>query len=186
MKESGLVLLQTIPDSIDIDNFKAELLHSFKDIVGVHDLHIWQLTTHKFVSTVHIVFQDPQAFATTIHDVEDYFLRQGISNVTIQPEFFNCSDPAAFNKDICLVACRDLLCKEKYCCTTGEPEASPKTSVIGSNQGTMLSDVSADSTTSKNDLNVRRLSAGDLAIASCSENIELSLKMPNVPKSQKI
>lgn len=59
MKESCLILLQTIPGSIDIEQFKENLLRSFDDIENVHDLHIWQLTGNKFVSTVHIIFQNP-------------------------------------------------------------------------------------------------------------------------------
>lgn len=59
VKESCLILLQTIPGSIDIDLFKADLLKSFEAIVSVHDLHIWQLSHDKYVSTVHITFQTP-------------------------------------------------------------------------------------------------------------------------------
>lgn len=58
MKQSGLILLQTIPDCIDIDCFKKNLLVSFEDIVNVHDLHIWQLSASKYVSTAHIIFQN--------------------------------------------------------------------------------------------------------------------------------
>lgn len=64
MKESCLILLQTIPGSIDIELFKADLLKSFSDIVSVHDLHIWQLTSSKYVSTVHILFQNPNVSMT--------------------------------------------------------------------------------------------------------------------------
>lgn len=60
VKESCLILLQTIPDSIDIEVFKADLLKRFDDIVSVHDLHIWQMTSSKYVSTVHILFHNPQ------------------------------------------------------------------------------------------------------------------------------
>lgn len=76
MKESCLILLQTIPGSIDIDLFKADLLKSFKDIVNVHDLHIWQLSANKYVSTVHILFHDPNVSSFSFHFVsvlEFYF-----------------------------------------------------------------------------------------------------------------
>lgn len=59
VKESCLILLQTIPASIDIEVFKADLLKTFDDIVSVHDLHIWQMTSEKYVSTVHILFHNP-------------------------------------------------------------------------------------------------------------------------------
>lgn len=54
-----MILLQTIPASIDIEVFKSDLLKRFDDIVSVHDLHIWQMTSEKYVSTVHILFHNP-------------------------------------------------------------------------------------------------------------------------------
>lgn len=60
VKESGMILLQTIPDTIDIEIFKKTLLDGFKDIVSVHDLHIWQLSGNQYVSTVHIIFDNPK------------------------------------------------------------------------------------------------------------------------------
>ncbi|KAK2588225.1 hypothetical protein KPH14_004259 [Odynerus spinipes] len=59
MKESGLILLQTIPNHINIDSLKRELLEAFPGIVNVHDFHVWQLTSQKIISTVHIIFLDP-------------------------------------------------------------------------------------------------------------------------------
>lgn len=60
MKESCLILLQTMPDTINIESLKAELLNHFPDIVNVHDFHVWQLTASKVISTVHIIFQNPK------------------------------------------------------------------------------------------------------------------------------
>jgi len=59
VKESGLILLQTIPNHINIDNLKRELLEAFPGIVNVHDLHVWQLAGEKIISTAHIIFLDP-------------------------------------------------------------------------------------------------------------------------------
>lgn len=59
MKESGLILLQTIPDTIDIAIFKNNLLKTFPAIHDIHDIHIWQLTARKYVSTAHLIFQNP-------------------------------------------------------------------------------------------------------------------------------
>lgn len=67
VKESCLILLQTIPASIDIEVFKADLLKTFDDIVSVHDLHIWQMTSSKYVSTVHILFHNPMVSENRRH-----------------------------------------------------------------------------------------------------------------------
>lgn len=60
VKESCLILLQTIPGSIDINSLKSELLSHFPDIVNVHDFHVWQLTANKVISTVHVIFKNPK------------------------------------------------------------------------------------------------------------------------------
>lgn len=59
MKESGLILLQTIPDDINIDSLRFQLLQAFPNVVNVHDLHVWQLTADKIISTAHIIFLNP-------------------------------------------------------------------------------------------------------------------------------
>lgn len=64
MKESGLILLQTIPGTIDIEIFKAKLLKTFPTIYNVHDLHIWQLTAKKYVSTAHLIFSNESVSST--------------------------------------------------------------------------------------------------------------------------
>lgn len=55
-----MILLQTIPDTIDIEIFERTMLKTFPDIVSVHDLHIWQLSSNKYVSTAHVIFENPK------------------------------------------------------------------------------------------------------------------------------
>lgn len=60
MKESCLILLQTIPGTINIESLKTQLTENFPDIINVHDFHIWELAANKVISTVHIIFQNPK------------------------------------------------------------------------------------------------------------------------------
>lgn len=137
MKEAAQILLQTIPDSIDIEDFQKQIMTKFPEIQSIHDLHIWQLTQEKFVSTAHIIFLDPSVYKIIINDVLGFFHEQGINIVTIQPEFKNIA-PADLGleadikslqngavRDLCLVACREITCEEKLCCkgsSVDEPE----------------------------------------------------------------
>lgn len=66
VKESGLILLQTIPNHINIDSLKRELLEAFPGIVNVHDLHVWQLARGQIISTAHIIFLDPKVLISYI------------------------------------------------------------------------------------------------------------------------
>lgn len=60
VKESGLILLQTIPNHINVNSLKQELLEAFPGIVNVHDLHVWHFAGDKIISTAHIIFRDPE------------------------------------------------------------------------------------------------------------------------------
>ncbi|XP_055856495.1 zinc transporter 10 [Episyrphus balteatus] len=113
MKESCLILLQTIPASINIDIFEKNLETKFPEIISYHDLHIWQLTSNKFVSTVHIKFKSQQLYTKIIDDVRNFFIDQGITIVTIQPEFQDIISPDSIE---CLVQCNASDCITKVCC----------------------------------------------------------------------
>jgi len=49
-----------MPDHMNIDVICEDLMKTFPDIVNVHELHIWQLTEVKIISTAHIIFLNPQ------------------------------------------------------------------------------------------------------------------------------
>lgn len=137
MKEAAQILLQTIPDSIDIEDFQKQIMLKFPEIQSIHDLHIWQLTQQKFVSTAHIIFLDPSVYKIIINDVLGFFHEQGINIVTIQPEFKNIAPEDLESpsdemksltnggvKDLCLVACREITCEEKLCCKQNSTDDS--------------------------------------------------------------
>ncbi|XP_012264989.2 zinc/cadmium resistance protein [Athalia rosae] len=115
MKESGLILLQTIPNHINIDSLKKELLEAFPGVVNVHDLHVWQLTGDKVISTAHIIFLDPTVYASIRHLVTAFFVQMGITQVTIQPEFQKLK-PEVKQID-CLIRCQGENCSLGQCCS---------------------------------------------------------------------
>ncbi|XP_012350057.1 zinc transporter 1 isoform X1 [Apis florea] len=115
MKESGLILLQTIPNHINIDSLKRELLEAFPGIVNVHDLHVWQLTGQKIISTVHIIFLDPMVYTSITDQVTAFFIEMGITQVTIQPEFHKMRPN--MEKTGCLIRCHGEHCSSSQCCS---------------------------------------------------------------------
>uniref|UniRef100_A0A1A9ZEA7 Zinc transporter 1 n=1 Tax=Glossina pallidipes TaxID=7398 RepID=A0A1A9ZEA7_GLOPL len=114
MKKACLILLQTIPDTIDMDNFERSLISKFPQIVSYHDLHIWQLSSHKYIATVHIVFQNSKLYNKTIDDVSAHFHEYRIAHVTIQPEFSTGKTPSSSTE--CLMHCTNPDCVDKVCC----------------------------------------------------------------------
>lgn len=112
MKEACLILLQTIPANIDMENFETNLKLKFPQIDSYHDLHIWQLSSQKYIATVHIIFKDSKLYNKIIDDVRQYFHDHNIANVTIQPEF--CDQTSSSVE--CLVQCTKPECLDKVCC----------------------------------------------------------------------
>ncbi|XP_011883488.1 PREDICTED: zinc transporter 1 isoform X2 [Vollenhovia emeryi] len=115
MKESGLILLQTIPNHINIDSLKRDLSEAFPGIVNVHDLHVWQLAKHQAICTVHIVFLNPMVYASITDQVSAFFVEMGITQVTIQPEF--CKMKPNTEKTDCLIRCHGEHCSSHQCCS---------------------------------------------------------------------
>lgn len=59
-KESCLILLQTIPAKLNIEEVKSGLFAQFPTILNVHDMHIWCLVPGNVVATLHVIFKTEQ------------------------------------------------------------------------------------------------------------------------------
>ncbi|MBP7700532.1 cation transporter [Candidatus Woesebacteria bacterium] len=57
LKESLNILMQGVPSHINIDHIKKGLL-KVKEVVGVHDIHVWSLDGETDVFTGHVVIKD--------------------------------------------------------------------------------------------------------------------------------
>lgn len=79
------VLIQAAPDHLDLDELRERLVE-VPGVVGIHDLHVWTLTSEMDVATVHLVTSEgtePHPIldrATTL--LEGY----GIAHATLQVE----------------------------------------------------------------------------------------------------
>lgn len=119
MKESCLILLQTIPDHINMGSLETELIDAFPNcIVNIHDFHVWQLTVNKTISTVHIIFLNPHVYIRVNNDIKKFFEDHGISHVTVQPEFFKDMNSIELMSPQCLVTCTDEKCVDCQCCSS--------------------------------------------------------------------
>ncbi|NBF03645.1 cation diffusion facilitator family transporter [Pseudomonas sp. Fl5BN2] len=87
LKESMNVLLQGVPDGIDIDQVEQGM-RQVPGVSEVHDLHIWALTSGKNVLSAHLVAQlegrDEQAILAQVTELlQEQF---DIAHVTLQVE----------------------------------------------------------------------------------------------------
>ncbi|XP_018411594.1 PREDICTED: zinc transporter 1 [Nanorana parkeri] len=121
LKESALILLQTVPKQIDISSLKQKL-KSLEGVEAVHELHVWQLAESRIIATAHIKCQDPTAYMDVAKRIKDFFHDEGIHATTIQPEFSSVESGSRIS--LCELSCRTQ-CAPKQCC--GNPEKSMAT-----------------------------------------------------------
>jgi cobalt-zinc-cadmium efflux system protein len=88
LKESMNILLQGVPEGIDIQKVEANALWD-RGVKNMHDLHIWALTSGKSVMSVHLVAdsasRSEQDILTEVTLMSEEFQ---ISHTTVQMEGF--------------------------------------------------------------------------------------------------
>ena len=87
-RESAMVLLEGVPSEINLEEVTGELL-KVEGVQGVHELHIWCITSGFYALTGHIKIQDQMlSRAQSIMDKIYTLLREkyAIVHVTLQPE----------------------------------------------------------------------------------------------------
>ena len=91
MRESVGMSLMGVPSGIELDHVR-EALDSLAGVEGVHDLHVWPLSTTEIALTAHLVSPDGsidellQSARETLHD------RFGIEHCTLQVERTHLED----------------------------------------------------------------------------------------------
>jgi cobalt-zinc-cadmium efflux system protein len=82
------VLLQGVPDSIDMDHLHKTLI-AFDKIHDVHDLHVWSMDGQYTVLTVHLVLQQNMAgdqLSELKKTIRDALKKEGIDHATLEFE----------------------------------------------------------------------------------------------------
>ncbi|KAL2082526.1 hypothetical protein ACEWY4_022344 [Coilia grayii] len=120
LKESALILLQTVPKQIDVGQL-SERLRALDGVLAVHELHIWQLAGSRIIATAHIKCQDPASYMDVAKRIKDFFHDAGIHATTVQPEFVTVNSES--RASLCELSCRTQ-CAPKLCCGAAE-EANP-------------------------------------------------------------
>ncbi len=112
LKESTLILLQTVPKQIDMHQLNTRL-RELEGVLAVHELHIWQLAGSRIIATAHIKCHDPTSYMDVAKRIKDFFHDEGIHATTIQPEFVTVNSES--RTSLCELSCRTQ-CAPKLCC----------------------------------------------------------------------
>ncbi len=79
------ILLQSAPERIDLDQLSTEL-GGIADVVDVHDLHIWTLTSDMDVGTAHLMTRDGVDPHPVLDQARSILQSHGIAHATLQVE----------------------------------------------------------------------------------------------------
>src|SRR5262249_41159130 len=91
LKETVNVLLEGVPDGIQLDEVAAAIAAATPDVAGVHDLHIWALTSSAPSLSAHLVVRDgADTDAVRIAVAEILARRFAIHHATLQTERVDC------------------------------------------------------------------------------------------------
>ena len=88
VKASAHILMEGTPEDICLDDVAAAI-NSHEEVITVHDLHVWTITSGLHALSCHIVVDGDMQISDAsilIHDIEHRLQDLGISHVTIQVE----------------------------------------------------------------------------------------------------
>lgn len=54
LRDSALILLQTVPTHIQVDAIQRRLLTKVDGVLAVHEFHVWQLAGDRIIASAHI------------------------------------------------------------------------------------------------------------------------------------
>ena len=124
LQESAMILLQTFPGHINIEELKAKVMEDEPRVNNIHELHIWQLVGERVVASIHVGVEMGHNPMEILNTIKKTFHEVGIHSTTVQIESLDDNDNVV-DAGACLVQCgssgeaqiqSDRCCKEKTCC----------------------------------------------------------------------
>lgn len=121
-RESAHILLEHVPDHIDLKDVRTQLLDNFSELEDIHHLHAWSITQERVVATMHAKVSKPMAPENIVCRIKQYLYENfKIDHATIEVEFELCADvvlPTLSDKTPQVDPC---------CCLEEERELASKT-----------------------------------------------------------
>lgn len=127
LRDSSLILLQTVPTHIEVDRIQKKLLDKVDGVLAVHEFHIWQLAGDRIIASAHIRCKNLSEYMKIAEEVKEFFHNEGIHSTTIQPEFIEVDisdNPSDRPSGDCVLDCpkTDKPCTFSTCCGPSKQE----------------------------------------------------------------
>jgi len=129
LRDSTLILLNTIPAHIDLLDLETRLVTTVAGVSSIHELHVWRLVGRRVVASCHLEMTPPPLGTEPVdhhmdvaRQVKEFFHKAGIHSTTIQLEYWTPKLSRAGEKND-LGSCQ-LTCPRKESSSSGEFKAS--------------------------------------------------------------
>ncbi len=86
LKENYHILMEGVPEKIDLKSLISELEKNFPEVLEIHDIHIWAVSSNDVYLSAHIVVKNLSEFDVLLERLEKFFSEKGITHITVQPE----------------------------------------------------------------------------------------------------
>lgn len=94
LRDSTLILLNSIPPHINLLELETRLISSVKGVTSIHELHVWRLVGTRVVASCHLELTEPDKGVEPVQhnmdiakQVKEFFHQEGIHSTTIQLEY---------------------------------------------------------------------------------------------------
>jgi cobalt-zinc-cadmium efflux system protein len=89
-KEVINIILDAVPEGIDLEILKNEIINIDEDLIELHDLHVWRCTDKEISLTAHIDVKDLKNWNCVLLKINKFLEdKYGIRHITLQPELKN-------------------------------------------------------------------------------------------------
>ncbi|MFK5881812.1 MAG: cation diffusion facilitator family transporter [Sulfurospirillum sp.] len=99
IKQSIEILMQSAPNSVDMDKLKSEV-ENIKEIKNIHHLHLWRLDDHDIHLEAHVDFEENLNLRDVTKTVDKVILylkeKYHIAHITLQAEYDKDDDKELF------------------------------------------------------------------------------------------
>ena len=94
LRKSAHILLEGTPEWLDIEELEREIKGAVVGVIDVHHVHVWSLTSHHPVVTLHARVEAQASLHLVLQEIKVFLARRyAIEHSTIQLEPADCADP---------------------------------------------------------------------------------------------
>ena len=94
LSESLHLLMDAVPEAIEVDKIKAEVL-KLNGIIEIHHIHIWAMSTTKNAMTAHLILEnnlDEKQIVNIKHKLKHQLEHLNIHHITLETESEDCKE----------------------------------------------------------------------------------------------